>query len=107
MPVSVGRFICVTRHPRGGREVAALGGARRFGGKDVLDIGTGDGRLAFDLARFARRVVAVDPQADAVERALHRRTALGLRNLDFRTGDAVRLDLGRARFDVAVFTWSL
>lgn len=105
--MSLGRYVTVTRHPRSGREVAAWGGARRFRGKDVLDIGTGDGRIAFDLARHARRVVAVDPQEGAVAQARARCEAVGLRNVEFRVGDAARLDLGRARFDIAIFTWSL
>jgi ubiquinone/menaquinone biosynthesis C-methylase UbiE len=97
----------VTRHPRAGREIGALGGARRFRGRDVLDVGTGDGRLAFDLALHARRVVGVDLSGEYIELARRRGRELALENLIFRVGDASRLDLGRELFDIAIFSWSL
>lgn len=105
--MSVGRFVTVTRHPRAGREIAALGGARRLSGKDVLEIGAGDGRITVELGRLARRVIAVDPQSQAIADARDNCAELGLKNVECRVADAVRLDLGRARFDVAMFTWSL
>ena len=97
----------VTRHPRAGREIEAFGGARRFRGRDVLDIGTGNGRLAFDLARYARRVVGIDPSGDNIRAARDEADRRGLRNVTFVVGNAQELALGRERFDVAVFTWSL
>lgn len=102
-----GRLVIVTRHPKAGREVRAFGGAARFRGKDVLDIGTGNGRLAFDAARYARRVVGVDPSEGAIEIARRRADALGLRNIEFRAGSAQHLDVVRERFDIAIFSWSL
>jgi len=103
---AVGRVVTVVRHPRAGRELAALG-AELFRGKDVLDIGSGDGRLSLDLARVARRVTGVEPSAAAVAASARRAAALGLRNVRFEVGAAQHLDLGHRRFDVAVFTWSL
>ncbi|MDE3112851.1 MAG: class I SAM-dependent methyltransferase [Chloroflexota bacterium] len=97
----------VTRHPRAGREVRAFGGARLFRGKDVLDIGTGNGRLAFDVAPYARRVLGIDPSEDSVRVARERAAAEGLRNVEFRVGDAAALDVGRERYDIAIFSWSL
>jgi ubiquinone/menaquinone biosynthesis C-methylase UbiE len=102
-----GRYVVVTRHPASGREIEAFGGARRFRGKDVLDIGTGNGRLAFDAARLARRVVGVDPSPDAIAVARQRARREGLRNIGFEVGDARELDVGRERFDLAIFSWSL
>lgn len=100
-------YVVVTRHPRSGREIEAFGGARRFRGKDVLDIGTGVGRLAFDAARYARRVVGVDPSPTAIEEARRTARRRAIRNIEFRLGDATRLEVGRQRFDVAIFSWSL
>lgn len=102
-----GRVVVVSRHPRAGREIAALGGARRFRGKDVLDIGTGNGRLAFDVARYARRVVGVDPSDGAIEIARRAADARGIRNVEFRVGSAQLLDGIKERFDIALFSWSL
>lgn len=103
----VGRVMVVTRHPRAGREIAAFGGSRMFRGKDVLDIGTGNGRLAFDIARHARRVLGIDPSDESVQGARAKARRLGLRNLEFRVGDAAALDVGKERFDLALFSWSL
>ncbi len=97
----------VTRHPRAGREVRAFGGARLFRGKDVLDIGTGTGRLAFDVAPYARRVVGIDPSEGSVRVAREKAAERGLSNIEFAVGDAAALDVGRKRFDVAIFSWSL
>jgi ubiquinone/menaquinone biosynthesis C-methylase UbiE len=102
-----GRFVVVTRHPRSGREIEAFGGAKRFRGKDVIDIGTGNGRLALDAARVARRVVGVDPYPDAIEWARKSARDQGLANIEFRVGDARDLDVGRERFDLAILSWSL
>lgn len=102
-----GRVIVVTRHPRAGREIAALGGAKRFRGKDVIDIGTGNGRLAFDAARYARRVLGVDPSEGAIEVGRRQADARGISNVEFRTGSAQRLDGVKDRFDIALFSWSL
>ena len=103
----VGHVVVVTRHPRPGREVAAFGGAARFRGKRVLDIGTGNGRLAFDVARHASHVTGVDPSAGAIEVAKRRADALGLHNVDLRVGSAQQLDAIRERYDIAIFSWSL
>lgn len=103
-----GRFVIVTRHPRSGREIDAFGGARRFRGKTVIDIGTGVGRLAFDAARVARRVVGVDPNPDAIRAARDQVERGRITNLEFRVGDARTLATrGRERFDIAIFSWSL
>lgn len=102
-----GRVVVVTRHPRAGREVAALGGAKRFRGRDVIDIGTGNGRLAFDVARFARRVLGVDPSEGAIEVARRQADARGIRSVEFRVSSAQRLDGIKDRFDIALFSWSL
>lgn len=107
MRSGVGRVVVVSRHPQAGREIRAFGGRALFGGKDVLDIGTGNGRLAFDAARYARRVVGVEPSDGAVEIARRRADALGIRNVEFRVGTAQELDTIRERFDIAIFSWSL
>jgi ubiquinone/menaquinone biosynthesis C-methylase UbiE len=106
--VTIGRTdVTVSRHPRAGREIEMFGGARRFRGKDVLDIGTGNGRLAFDVAPYARRVVGIDPGEQAIRDAREEAARRGLGNMEFVVGSAQKLALGRRRFDVALFSWSL
>ena len=102
-----GQVALARRHPRAGREIEAFGGAARFRGRRVLDIGTGSGRLAFDAARYARHVTGVDPSEAAIEVARRRADAEDVRNVDFRLGNARRLSAIRERYDIALFSWSL
>lgn len=80
---------------------------RRLHGATVLEIGCGDGRLTFLLARTAARVVAIDPDADAIRLARRRARDEELANVRFRIAPAQRPGVGRDRFDTAIFSWSL
>jgi SAM-dependent methyltransferase len=68
-------------------------------GKDVLDVASGDGYGTALLAGIARRAVGVEIDAAAVARA---RGAYAAPNLAFVRGDATRLPLADAAFDVVV-----
>jgi protein-L-isoaspartate O-methyltransferase len=78
-----------------------------FAGKDVLELGAGDGRLTWRYADRARSVLALEPKELLVEQA---RAALpaGLRGrVVFRVGDAT-IDAPPAdAFDAVVFSRSL
>ncbi|MFN2520038.1 MAG: class I SAM-dependent methyltransferase [Candidatus Limnocylindria bacterium] len=104
-----GRIGCSGRsfRPDPAREIHAIGAERHLRGKDVLEVGSGDGRLTLGLAALAHRVVAVDPDASAIDAARLATRAAGLRNVVFLVRPAQALRLGRRRFDVAVFSWSL
>ncbi len=70
-------------------------------GRDVIDIGCGDGTYSMELARAgARRVLGVDAAAMAIERA--RQRAAGNDQVEFEVGDATRLHERGERFDVAI-----
>lgn len=68
-------------------------------GQDVLDIATGEGYGSAFLAQTARSVVGVDCDATTVAHASANYTA---DNLRFLTGDARRLPLPDASFDMVV-----
>jgi SAM-dependent methyltransferase len=63
-----------------------------LGGKDVLDVGTGWGRLALALAPRCRRVVGIDRDASLIEEARRRAGALSLANVQFVVADADAAD---------------
>ena len=74
-----------------GAHLAALHRATDFRGARVLEMGCGDGRLTEGIAEEASRVVAFDPDAEAVEQArelVHRETSPGL--LDRRLSSHAR-----------------
>ncbi len=89
-----------------GREVEALRRLVDFRGKDVIDIGCGDGRTTRHIARTAARVLGVDPDEERIARARDRARDEA-DGSTFMVADAVTLDLPSGGFDVAVFTRSL
>lgn len=86
-----------------GREKRILHHLADFRGKEVLDMGCGDGRTARTLALTARSVLAVDPDEEAITRARARSTD----RIVFEVADAVTLDVPAASFDAVVFSRSL
>jgi SAM-dependent methyltransferase len=59
---------------------------------EVLDVGTGRGRLALALAPHCRRVVGIDIDAAAINEARHRAEASGFRNAEFFVADAEKVE---------------
>ena len=105
---AVGRIGCASVYrPRNDIELRRLRADDRLAGADVLEIGCGDGRLTFLLARAAATVVAIDPDAAAIALARRRAAAEGVDKVRFRVAPAHRPGVGRERFDTAIFTWSL
>jgi ArsR family transcriptional regulator len=74
---------------------------------DVVDIGCGEGYLTIEVARWARRVTAIDRSATVLSRAralaLRRRAA----NIVFKRGELERLPLEHASVDVALLCQAL
>ena len=77
-------------------------------GREVLEIGCGDGRLTRRYADRAAHVTAIDPFEDAIERAKERIRATDL-PIDFR--HVAFEDFAAASdadgFDVGLLSWSL
>jgi len=63
-------------------------GAEPLAGLTVLDVGTGWGRLALDLAPRCRHVVGIDREPSLIEDARHRASAAGITNAEFVVVDA-------------------
>lgn len=78
-----------------------------FAGKDVLEIGCGDGRLTWRYADATASILALDPKEGEI--ALARQTApTGLRpRVTFRVASVTTLAFPSAAFDVALFGLSL
>ncbi len=78
-----------------------------FKGKEVLEVGCGDGRLTFMFADMAKRVVAFDPVAEDIRKA-GKSTPLELvSKVDFLVGTGEKLPFHNETYDVVFFTWSL
>jgi ubiquinone/menaquinone biosynthesis C-methylase UbiE len=104
----VGRIGCPSGvRPADDVELRGLRGERLFRGKDVLDIGTGNGRLAWLIAPIARSVVGLDPDPDGIREATREAKRRRLDNARFKVSAAQDLGVGSERFDTALFSWSL
>lgn len=98
----------VRRDPEGA-EPRILDELADFAGKDVLEIGSGEGRLTWRYAERARSVYGIDASASAVAEA---RTALAeqpqLRSrVTFEAMDVTAAAPPASSFDVALLAWSL
>jgi SAM-dependent methyltransferase len=61
----------------------------------VLDLGCGEGRVAFWLAPHAKKLVGLDKDARAVEHAKQRARSLGLANAEFHAADVEKAPVAR------------
>jgi cyclopropane fatty-acyl-phospholipid synthase-like methyltransferase len=92
-----------------GHEIAALFDLVDLGGKDVLEIGCGDGRLTWRYAERASRVIAIEPFENAIERAKERipesvMDKVELRHVGFEDFASTSEP---SAFDVVILSWSL
>ncbi|MGH2830747.1 MAG: class I SAM-dependent methyltransferase [Actinomycetota bacterium] len=88
-------------------EVRALHSLVDFGGKRVLEIGCGDGRLTWRYAGEAASVTAVDPVATEIESAIAATPASLRRRVRFRVGDATTQGFRPGAYDLAILSYSL
>jgi SAM-dependent methyltransferase len=91
----------------GGAEYEAIARHLNYKGKDVLDIGCGNGRMAIKLAEEARAVTGIDLDAKLVEFAAdYARTNL-VSNLQFHEMSALQLNFADESFDFVLMPWML
>ncbi len=77
--------------------------------QEALDVGTGPGQLAFYLAEAGFNVTGLDISPQMISRAQKKAQERQL-TIDFRTGDAEKLDFTDNKFDVVVsrnLIWTL
>src|SRR5262245_17538268 len=66
----------------------------------LLDLATGPGRIALDLAPRFRRVVAVDLEPEMIAVAQRRAEGRGIRNVEWRVGRAEGVEAPPESFDL-------
>ena len=90
-----------------GADLAALRRVADFTGKQVLEMGCGDGRLTPGIAAEAAHVLAFDPDASSVDDARRALPAELAERVEYRVASAQTLEIERGAFDLVVFSWSL
>ena len=78
-----------------------------FRGKDVLEVGCGDGRVTWRYATDAATVTAIDPDVAVIEAAQNALPEELRSTVSFRVADVKVIDLPGGGYDVAVFSGSL
>jgi SAM-dependent methyltransferase len=76
-------------------------------GKDILEIGCGEGRFTAKYVEKAKSIVAVDTDANSIRVAESKFPSSLRHKIKFYTGEAENLGLDSRSFDVVVFSWSL
>jgi SAM-dependent methyltransferase len=74
---------------------------------EVVDIGCGEGYLTVEVARWARRVMAVDRSAAVLARAKALAGRRRAANIVFKRGELEKLPLDSASVDVAILSQAL
>ena len=74
---------------------------------DVADLGCGEGYLAIEAARWARRVTAVDRSADVLARAKELAARRRVRNIVWKRGELEHLPLADGSIDIALLSQAL
>ena len=90
-----------------GAHLAALRRLGDFRDRRVLELGCGDGRLTLGIAQDAARVLAFDPDAEAVERARGSLPAELADRVTYQVASGKEIEIKPHSFDLVVFSWSL
>ena len=90
-----------------GAETRVLAELAPMDGRRVLELGCGDGRVTFRYASLARSVLAVDPDAERIEKARVATPTELAGIVTFAVAGAAEVDAPRKSFDLALFSSSL
>ena len=80
-----------------------------FTGKRVLEIGCGKGRITMAIAERSSHITAIDPLAEDIQTAKQNTPdpLKGIINFIASSIQDFNLPEGSAKFDIALFSWSL
>jgi 2-polyprenyl-3-methyl-5-hydroxy-6-metoxy-1,4-benzoquinol methylase len=90
-----------------GAHLAALRRLADFGGRRVLEVGCGEGRLTLGMADAGATIVAFDPEAESVTEARRTLPAELAERVTYEVATAQQVEIERGAFDLVVFSWSL
>ena len=78
-----------------------------FRGKDVLEVGCGDGRMTWLYADAAASVFAFDPDEPSITTARDEMPERLEKKVEFRVADMMDIDLSDGVYDVGLLSWSI
>ena len=95
-----------TRDPEG-IEIEVLNRTGAIHGRNVLEIGCGNGRLTWRYANIAASAVGVDPDCERLAEAVTTRPETVEKPAAFALADAETLPFPDEAFECAILAWSL
>ena len=90
-----------------GTEIEVIRELVDFSGKKVLEVGCGDGRMTRRYADRAALVLALDPNAEKIERAIDSTPEPLRSKVRFRVADIADAELAQQTFEVVILSHSL
>ncbi|MHA2104493.1 MAG: class I SAM-dependent methyltransferase [Candidatus Hodarchaeales archaeon] len=78
-----------------------------FKDKNILEVGCGNGRLTYQFADIAKKIVAIDPNAEKINQAKKDLSETFGEKLEFHIKSAEDLSFINDTFDIALFSYSL
>ncbi len=80
-----------------------------FTDKRILEIGCGEGRITRDIADRSSHITAIDPLEEDIQFAIENTPTHLKRKIDYQALAIAEFPLPEdsAKFDIALFTWSL
>jgi ubiquinone/menaquinone biosynthesis C-methylase UbiE len=90
-----------------GAEILHMEKAVTFTGRNVLELGCGDGRLTWKYALSAGRVTGVDPDGEALRSAIKSRQEDLEQSVSFVRASSLALPFPHEEFDLAILAWTL
>ena len=90
-----------------GAQLAAVLRSADFGGRRVLEIGSGDGRLTWGLAALAESVLAFDPDSASIAAARSVCPRELSEKVRFEVASAEEIEVPPQSVDLVFFSWSL
>lgn len=88
-------------------EIHALKEMTVWRGKQVVEIGCGNGRLTRRLARLGANVTALDPNKSLIATARRELPVSFSDRVQYKVGSVKNLKYSDETFDIAVFSWVL
>ena len=90
-----------------GTEIAVVHELVDFSGKKVLEVGCGDGRMTRRYAARTALVLALDPNAEKIERAIGTTPEPLRSKVRYEVADIANVELAQQGFEVAILSHSL
>ncbi len=94
-------------HDPEGAEKQVLHDLVDFNGRDVFEVGCGEGRMTWLYADAAASVLGFDPDDDAISEAQRQTPEHLAGKVEFRVDDMMGVKLDEDAYDAGILAWSI